>query len=771
MGLSLSKRQSFSAHSQHGVHHMGVQKKAQEDGVCSLSSAPTMVSVSLAASNPIPASARAKAVVSSAAMAVPFDDEEAGVQGEAAVDAAVLRALAYVPVLSQGRFKVNEPVESLCIRLSAHITALAIKYNPTSFEEAAEYDAAGFEWPSEVFERDANSVRAEGSLKGAIAAKRQACLPGRFNVERVTAMFREDPDYLTLMDLAEHGARIELSPDVVLDRVPPPMRAKQLRMPLTVQKHAFKLWKKGRGMIMRYEDIPEAERHLVAFHHSHWTKKVDDDPAKAAPGRWLMDCKSINDDFTKAAAIKRYGRVVYPTISSILAKWLKYATDLGVQLADCRISKDDVESAFAQFDFAPESAMLLGVRVSEELVFFHITGMFGWTGCPMVFACPVRAIARWIDARSETPNDVFADDFVDLALTIKASAKQALVGCGINGTFPKGVSLGKQCTPALRQFVLGWDVDLVTELVNPTVAGCEKLLLYFFLFDTSLSHTLVEWQRLASIAEHWSTGVVGMRWTVSALNKGKCECEASKKGRIRVRPDAKFSVEMWRVVAIILFLNPQAMAVPITHIARNDPLFPLALRRGGWLFDLISDASYWKICVALRDHTGKVLTWTVIDLPWVKSAFQNVREYMGLLLGLILLNLTLIENGEKGGRHDQHVVRWTGDNRTALRWAETSKVKSKSGQLANLAVVWGQLYGNFEIVETVFLEGARMGEIDDATRDRELSQLSPELFRDVGAIPGVLELFALCDPAINQCTIDHHKAFCLVHAHLAAIFN
>ena len=240
---------------------------------------------------------------------------------------------------------------------------MAKKYNPNSFEEAAEADAASFEWPSEVFERDADSVRTEGSLMGAIEAKRRACMPGRFNVERVNAMFREDPDYLTLMDLAEHGARIELSQDVLLDRVPPPMRAKQLRMPLTVQKHACKLWKKGRGMIMRYEDIPEAERHLVAFHHSHWTKKVDDDPAKAAPGRWLMDCKSINDDFTKAAAIKRYGRVVYPTISSILAKWLKYVTDLGVKLADCRISKDDVESAFAQFDFAPESAMLLGVRV------------------------------------------------------------------------------------------------------------------------------------------------------------------------------------------------------------------------------------------------------------------------------------------------------------------------------------------------------------------------------------------------------------------------
>jgi hypothetical protein len=200
MGLSLSKRQSFSAHSQHGVQHMGVQRESEEGGVCSVSFDPAMVTDC----------ALPKAVVLPAVTAASFDDEEAGVYGKAAVDAAVLRALAYVPVLSQGRFTVDESVESLCGRLSVHITALAKKYNPTSFEEAAEADAASFEWPSEVFERDADSVRTEGSLMGAIAAKRRACMPGRFNVERVNAMFREDPDYLTLMDLAEHGARIEL---------------------------------------------------------------------------------------------------------------------------------------------------------------------------------------------------------------------------------------------------------------------------------------------------------------------------------------------------------------------------------------------------------------------------------------------------------------------------------------------------------------------------------------------------------------------------------
>jgi hypothetical protein len=175
-----------------------------------------------------------------------------------AVAAAVARAAAIVPVLSQGRFAITEPGDALCARLSEHLHGLAAKYDAASIEEVAEAEAADFVWPPEAFDRDAALVRSEGSLLGAITAKRNANRAGRFNVERVNAMFREDPDYLTLLDIAEHGARIELPPGAVLASDPPAMRAKQQRMPLTVQKHAFKLWQKGRGMVLRMVDIPEA---------------------------------------------------------------------------------------------------------------------------------------------------------------------------------------------------------------------------------------------------------------------------------------------------------------------------------------------------------------------------------------------------------------------------------------------------------------------------------------------------------------------------------
>jgi hypothetical protein len=172
------------------------------------------------------------------------------------------------------------------------------KYNADAIEQKAEADAADFEWPPGIFDGDAEAIAREGSLLGAIRAKREANLPHRFNPDRVRALYQGDPEYDTLLDIAVNGVRIDLPPDVVLDRVPPKLRAKQLRMPKTVMKHAFKLWKKGRGMLLREEDIPESERHLVAFHSSHWGEESGR-RVRAAPGRWLLDCASLNSDFSK----------------------------------------------------------------------------------------------------------------------------------------------------------------------------------------------------------------------------------------------------------------------------------------------------------------------------------------------------------------------------------------------------------------------------------------------------------------------------------------
>ena len=84
--------------------------------------------------------------------------------------------------------------------------------------------------------------------------------------------------------------------------------------------------------------------------------------------------------------------------------------------------------------------------------------------------------------------------------------------------------------------------------------------------------------------------------------------------------------------------------------------------------------------------------------------------------------------------------------------------------MANLAMIWAQAYGNFEVTGTDHLAGLKMGDIDGATRDKELSSLSPLLFREIESMPGVMELFLLCDPSAKASPINQHAAFRKVHS-------
>jgi hypothetical protein len=260
--------------------------------------------------------------------------------------------------------------------LEAHLVRVRNKYCPSAIEEAAESAAAGFQWPEDALHRDADVVSSEGSLLGAIKSKIDSNRASRFNGERVDTMFSGDPEYHTLRDIALNGARMEVEAGSISDTEPPPFREKQLRMPLMVQKHACKLWEKGRGIVIRAEDIPPAERESVAYHSSHWTSKSDDDPQKAAAGRWLLDCKTVNEEFSREAAIRRYGKVELLTLASILASWLAYAAKENVPLSACELSKNDVSSAYQHFEFNPASVMMMSVCVRVGLVFMYLSGMW-----------------------------------------------------------------------------------------------------------------------------------------------------------------------------------------------------------------------------------------------------------------------------------------------------------------------------------------------------------------------------------------------------------
>ena len=89
--------------------------------------------------------------------------------------------------------------------LEAHLFRVRNKYCPSAIEEEAETAAAGFQWPAEALHRDADVVRSEGSLLGAITSKIELHRHSRFNVERMDTMFSTDSEYPTLHNIALLG--------------------------------------------------------------------------------------------------------------------------------------------------------------------------------------------------------------------------------------------------------------------------------------------------------------------------------------------------------------------------------------------------------------------------------------------------------------------------------------------------------------------------------------------------------------------------------------
>ena len=126
-----------------------------------------------------------------------------------------------------------------------------------------------------------------------------------------------------------------------------------------------------------------------------------------------------------------------------------------------------------------------------------------------------------------------------------------------------------------------------------------------------------------------------------------------------------------------------------------------------------------------------------------------------MLLGLVLANA--VAKVDRVDEVRRQAIRWVGDNTSALAWAETDKAASKSGQMANVAVIWAQLYGKCSVDNTEHLAGAKMGDIDEATRHKVLTSLHQKDFVNVTAIPGVIKLFHACDPSACEALRPHHE--------------
>jgi len=608
--------------------------------------------------------------------------------------------------------------------------------------KAAETAAHGFVIPQATIMKDAADLVIAGSIEALIQTRQAHTSDSRFNIERCDRWFSDDIEYNTLRALALHGAVIDVGPEFFPTSRPERLRPLVKNLQHTFYKHAADLQQKGQALLLPLEVAIACDVH---FSPVHWTPK----PGKPE-GRFLCDLShaeagcALNEDSAKILIEERYGAVEYPTITNIVDKIFECASMAG-GLHNVRLWKEDIVGAFNQFNFTPASARHLAFQIGADVVLIVFTGVFGWQGSPAVWAVFSRALLRAAEGRLAGLIVVYVDDFIGISIASDAHNDQLLLREVVLGVFGcEAINTDKSVLPTQTTDCIGWTTDLIRGIIYPNEKGRRKLIAAFFgcdLFEPIEQNKL---QCMASLASRYSEALIGTRPFVSALYKASVHVKPR-----RVDSETRACITVWRAIALMAISDPIALATPMTWMSS---------KQGKAKYIVTSDAGPLGLGVLVRDRVGKLLAFVSYRLPFsadgsqpvqvLESRFQNVREFMGAILSVILCYQ--LEGGPC-------FIHWINDNIAALSWVQKDLAKSKSAQFAFLMYTWLSLCGGIRVVSSQHIPGITMGCVDHLSRFTPTPQL-PKSEDWSERLPSSLldKLFLRCDPVVsNQCNLEN----------------
>ena len=357
--------------------------------------------------------------------------------------------------------------------LKQHLTSLASRFMREPHEVAAQEISKDFTWPVETLTRDLTDLRACGSIKELIRLRQESARASRINGDRVKALFRDDPDFEALLQLAEEGVVIDPPENFVRLNRPPAMRPLQRKLVNAFCMHALKRWRKGKIIILPYADLDSDTINSLHFNNVHWTIKprTEDSPGNIL-GRPLIDPSHgeinsiLNTPDAKAKAIARYGKCNDSGIQQMATKWLRYCQQHGYQWSECSLAKDDIAEAFPQLCFSPDSAVLVCTNIDDTLVAIDLNGNFGHTSLPMAFIFASQPHLHRVRKLVDAEVDKYVDDYMIFAGDSQISHAQKTNQEGIKAYFgDNAIEPDKSVPPTKATNIIGRYINLLTGLV------------------------------------------------------------------------------------------------------------------------------------------------------------------------------------------------------------------------------------------------------------------------------------------------------------------
>ncbi len=656
-------------------------------------------------------------------------------------------------------------------------------FAPDAFEAAALNFVGNFSWSDAVLSRDRDLLQSLGSLDLVLEYHAERHRTSGMNPDRLLQWIPSDSRLPLLLTMATTGGEVDTDPEFIPFRHTGPLRPLQQRLLPVYRFHAHKMWRAGKGLLLRLADIPPSTLELMHTGNScHLVPKPD-----TPEGRFIIDASNVsegrvplNGATAKEQAILRYGTVRLPNIRGVLTRWDVYRRQWGLQWSDLVIFKEDKKSCFNHLRWSTRSSKLLATMVDPEVVFVMLTGGFGHTSTPMQWDVVGQAILRRVedgcataDVHSsppsdigplESPVDMYVDDTFGAGRKDHVQRARERVVRVSEGVLAPGLAISvEKSVLAPSADILGYQVDCTSATIRPKDRAIDKLFFVLFSFNCADPQPLVLWQCLSSLVNMYSLVIRGMRPFVAAIIQMTCRAEKHHNHRERPSAAAVFAIDMWRAAIVLLVSNRTCLSVSLDIF-----LLGSILRLVHW--KVISDASPWRLAAGLYDYeSGQLICWTTLLLPYSSAnanRYQTHREYLGHLLSVLLIVAHKARLPMSTGTSS---YQWVNDNTGAIAWANKHKCSSSASMFACLAVSQINMLTDVWAADAIHIPGVTMGEIDLMSRLEAQSDpllafptLTPSAYLHLET-PSVLALFKRCDPALSdQSSAEHHNAFSAV---------
>ena len=619
-----------------------------------------------------------------------------------------------------------------------------VEFSRTDQVEAARLDALDFSLTPEVMEQDLPDLISEGSLENLVRKRQKAAYSDHLNIDRLNHSFGHLPgiDLERARLITLQGSQLLLPEGFKRQPSPSPMRQMAARLGNTYLKHGYKLWLKGKALLFNVNELPQDTFNKLNFgNNAHFTGKPN-----CPEGRFLFDpnhpeegYSGLNTDEGLERMRSIYGGMTLPTIKEFLTLIYNVRSRKGCSLCQLRIWKEDVKGAFGQTNIDPSCAWLSAMSLSASIIIIFICGFFGYNGQPLVFNVFTRLIHQALSDKLDGGLFMYVDDLVGVSHINEADNDQLIAQNFLKGLFGDNALASDNTTPTQAVDVIGWRVDLEKDSIRPNDKGLRKLFFVLFaVIDNEAKYwPLVQVQVLSSLFERYSMAIIGMRAFIDPINRLLSHNPNSHPNILRkISASARFCVVMWRAISLIMLVNPDALSVPISSVVQSGSL--------SIDYRATSDAAN-SIGLVVFNHLDEMVLVTSYKFPFFapSSSYQNAKEFMGLLLALILIKIKL--NPLRGTK-----VALTGDNTSSLTWIEKNKANSPSAHIAFLAYSWVVITTGLRVESVTHIAGAsdQMKNIDALSRNysNELDS-SPHFIATTGNLK-LDSLFKLCDPTI-----------------------